>query len=332
MSSAAFLAACRLIVSSLRASKYASVLLCAVLVSPVAGCKHPGPDAKASPSGSKAGPLRVACTIGMISDAVRNIGGEHAVVAALMGPHVDPHLYKATPADHRSLAEADLIFYNGLHLEGRMGDLFVQLARKQPVVAVTQDIKPERLREPPEFHGNYDPHVWFDVSLWMSAVETIRDSMIESLPGQRDRLEANGKKYLAELAALHAECKTKLAVIPKERRVLVTAHDAFGYFGRAYDLEVLAIQGISTESEAGIKQMNDLVRVLVERKIRAVFVESTVNPRSIEALVQGCSGRGHQVVIGGELFSDAMGAEGTPEGTYVGMVRHNVDLIVKALK
>jgi manganese/zinc/iron transport system substrate-binding protein len=296
------------------------------------GCKEPGPAAKASPSSATKAPLRVTCTIGMIGDAARNIGGEHVIVTALMGPHIDPHLYKATPADHRALSDADLIFYNGLHLEGRMSDLFVQLARKRPVIAVTQDIKPELLREPPEFQGNYDPHVWFDVSLWMSAVETIRNSLIEHIPAQRDALQSNGRKYLDDLALLHAECKTRLAVIPKERRVLVTAHDAFGYFGRAYDLEVLAIQGISTESEAGIKKMNDLVNVLVQRKIRAVFVESTVNPRSIEALVQGCSGRGHPIKIGGQLYSDAMGAEGTPEGTYVGMVRRNIDVIVKALQ
>lgn len=296
------------------------------------GCKEPDPVGKASPGSALTSPLRVTCTIGMIADAVRTIGGEQVLVTALMGPHIDPHLYKATPADHRALSESDLIFYNGLHLEGRMSDLFVQMARKKPVIAVTQHIKPELLREPPEFEGNFDPHVWFDVSLWMAAVEAIRDALIEHLPAHRESILTRAGHYLDQLSTLHSECKTKLSVIPKPLRVLVTAHDAFGYFGRAYDLEVLAIQGISTESEAGIKKMNDLVNLLVQRKIRAVFVESTVNPRSIEALVQGCSGRGHSIKIGGQLYSDAMGAEGTPEGTYLGMVRANVDLIVKALQ
>jgi manganese/zinc/iron transport system substrate-binding protein len=297
-----------------------------------AGCKEPDPAAQASPSTAATSPLRVTCTIGMIADVVRTIGGEQVRVTALMGPHIDPHLYKPTPADHRALSESDVVFYNGLHLEGRMSDLFVQMARKKPVIAVTQHIKPELLREPPEFEGNYDPHVWFDVSLWMAAVEAIRDSLIEHLPKHRESIQKRARTYLDQLSSLHSECKTKLSVIPKPQRVLVTAHDAFGYFGRAYDLEVLAIQGISTESEAGIKKMNDLVNMLVQRKIRAVFVESTVNPRSIEALVQGCAGRGHPIKVGGQLFSDAMGAEGTPEGTYLGMVRANVDVIVKALQ
>ncbi|HKQ49070.1 MAG TPA: zinc ABC transporter substrate-binding protein [Phycisphaerae bacterium] len=295
----------------------------------LSGCRDSANAAK--PGASAKGPLDVVCTIGMITDVVRNIGGEHITVHGLMGEHVDPHLYKATPADHRLLSNADAIFYNGVHLEGRMADLFVQLARKKAVFAVTEKIDPTLLREPPEFAGQYDPHVWFDVTLWMSAAERIRDALIELRPAQKADFESRAARYLAQMTELHEFCKKKIATIPRDRRVLVTAHDAFGYFGRAYGLEVMAIQGISTESEAGLKTMNSLVDALVQRRLPAVFVESSVNPRYIQALVEGCKARGHDVKIGGELFSDAMGKDGTPEGTYLGMVRHNVDTIVKAL-
>jgi manganese/zinc/iron transport system substrate-binding protein len=283
------------------------------------------------PDTPKDAPLNVVCTIGMITDVVRNIGGPVVKVTGLMGEHVDPHLYKATPADHRLLAAADVVFFNGLHLEGRMADLFVQLARKRPVYAVTEHIDAAQLREPPEFAGQYDPHVWFDVSLWKSASERIRDVLAELRPMHKQAIHTRAEDYLKQLAELNDYCRREIATIPRHRRVLVTAHDAFGYFGRAYDIEVLAIQGISTESEAGLKKINELVDVMVERRIPAVFVESSVNPRYLQALVEGCKARGHEVRIGGELFSDAMGADGTPEGTYIGMVRHNVTTIVKAL-
>lgn len=305
-----------------------ALLLLAGWVS-LSGCRDSANAAK--PAGATSGPLNVVCTIGMIADVVRIIGTDQVSVHGLMGEHVDPHLYKATPADHRLLSNADAIFYNGLHLEGRMADLFVQLARKKAVFAVTEKIDPSLLREPPEFAGQYDPHVWFDVTLWMSTAERIRDALTELRPAHKADFESRASRYLAQMTELHAYCKERIATIPRDRRVLVTAHDAFGYFGRAYGLEVLAIQGVSTESEAGLKKMNVLVDTLVQRRLPAVFVESSVNPRYIQALVEGCKARGHDVKIGGELFSDAMGADGTPEGTYLGMVRHNVDTIVKAL-
>jgi manganese/zinc/iron transport system substrate-binding protein len=213
-----------------------------------------------------------------------------------------------------------------------MADLFVQMARKKPVVAVTETLEEKQLREPPEFAGQYDPHVWFDVSLWMTVTTRIRDALVELRPEHGAAFRKSADDYRASLEELHHYCQDQIRLIPATRRVLVTAHDAFGYFGRAYGLEVLAIQGISTESEAGLKHLNDLVQTIARRKIPAVFVETSVSPRSIQALVEGCRGHGHQVRIGGELFSDAMGADGTPEGTYVGMVRHNVDTIVKALQ
>lgn len=280
---------------------------------------------------SGAEPLRVVATTGMIADAARNVAGERAQVTALMGPGVDPHLYKATPGDVRSLQSADLILYNGLHLEGRLADVLVRLARTRPTVQVTESIDESLLREPPEFAGHFDPHVWFDVSLWTRVVERTRDALIERDPAGKDVYAANAAKYAAQLRELHEWCLAQVARIPEKDRVLVTAHDAFGYFGRAYGLEVHAIQGISTDSEAALKDINALVDLLVARRIPAVFIESSVPRKAVDALVEGCKARGHTVRIGGELFSDALGPPSTSEGTYIGMMRHNVRTIVSAL-
>jgi manganese/zinc/iron transport system substrate-binding protein len=288
------------------------------------------PGCERAPAPARSG-LNVVATTGMVADAVRAVAGPRARVAALMGEGVDPHLYKASPGDVRALSDADAIFYSGLLLEGRMVDVLVKLAARKPTFAVTESIDPAQLREPPEFHGHPDPHVWFDVSLWMKAVERARDGLAQIDPPGRPDYTANAERYLGELRQLHDWCRQRLASLPPERRVLVTAHDAFGYFGRAYGLEVLAIQGISTDSEASLKDVNALVDLLVTRKIPAVFVESSVPRKTIDALVEGAAARGHTVRIGGELFSDALGREGTPEGTYIGMVRHNVNTIVDAL-
>ncbi|NUQ46804.1 MAG: zinc ABC transporter substrate-binding protein [Phycisphaerae bacterium] len=241
-------------------------------------------------------------------------------------------LLESSTGDVRLLSEADLILYNGLNLEGKMGDLFVRMARSRPTAAVTERIDEKLLREPPEFAGHFDPHVWFDVEMWSGAVERIRDALIELDPDGRSEYERRTKDYLEELYELNEWISEQIAAIPAESRVLITAHDAFGYFGRAYDIEVRGLQGISTESEPSLKDVNDLVDLLVSRRIKAVFVESSVPRKSIEALIEGCRARGHEVRVGGELFSDAMGRAGTPEGTYVGMVRHNVETIVNALK
>lgn len=276
--------------------------------------------------------LKVTATIGMIADMAEEIGKPHISVIGLMGPGVDPHLYKAASSDLRKLREADVILYNGLHLEGRMVDILVKFARRVPTVQVTETIPKSMLREPPEFAGHYDPHVWFDVSMWRYAAEHIRDTFIEMDPANAKIYRANAEVYLAKLDELHEYAQAQIATIPESSRVLVTAHDAFGYFGEAYGIDVMGIQGISTASEYGLQDLSRLVDVLVSRKVKAVFVESSVSSKSIEALVRGAEGKGHNVVIGGELFSDAMGQAGTPEGSYIGMVRHNVDTIVKALK
>lgn len=311
---------------------WASLLLALILPLHAAACRDSGGTLPQPGAASQGRPLNVVCTTGMITDVARNLGGDAVSVTSLMGEYVDPHTYKATPSDHRLLRNADLILYNGLHLEGRMVDAIEALAANQAVVAVAEAIDQNTLRQPSEFAGHYDPHIWFDVALWMKVAERIRDALIQQRPAQQERFTKNAAAYLRQLAELNDYCRLRLQSIPPPRRVLVTAHDAFGYFGRAYGLEVLAIQGISTESEAGVKKVNDLVDALVQRRIPAVFIESSVSPRFIEALVQGCGSRGHSIKIGGELFSDAMGAEGTPEGTYIGMVRHNVDTIVEALK
>lgn len=277
-------------------------------------------------------PIRVVATVGMVADLARQIGGDRVAVKALMGEGVDPHLYKASPGDLSRLRSADLILYAGLHLEGKMADVLVKLARTTPVFAVGEAIPEERLREPPEMEGAWDPHVWFDASLWRECAAFTRDVLVEFDPAGAEVYRARGEEFLARLDALHESTKARIAEIPPERRLLVTAHDAFGYFGDAYGIEVVAIQGISTESEAGVRRVNELVDLLVRRGVGAVFVESSVSEKNIHALIEGCAARGHAVKIGGSLFSDAMGADGTPEGTYEGMVRHNVDRIVEALR
>lgn len=275
--------------------------------------------------------LRVVATTNIVADAVRNVVGEAGTVAALMGPGVDPHLYQASQGDVRRLAEADVIFYNGLQLEGRLGDVLVRMARRVPTYPVTEYLSHDELLEAEAFGGAYDPHVWFDVRLWMKAVERIRDALVEVDPDRAEIYRANAQAYLATLERLDGWVRARLALIPAERRVLVTAHDAFSYLGRAYGLEVVGLQGISTEAEYGLADVIELVDLLLARQIGAVFVETSVSGRGIQAVIEGAAARGHQVVLGGELYSDALGAEGTEAGTYVGMVRHNVEAILAAL-
>ena len=277
------------------------------------------------------GRLGGVATIAQIADAARVVGGEHVRVEALMGPGVDPHLYKASEGDVTTLIEADLILYNGLHLEGKMGEVLERIGERRPVVAVGEAIPEDLLHQPPAFEGNYDPHVWFDVSLWIYAVGAVRDALIEVDPEHADAYEANAEAYLAELEALDAYALERIATIPAAGRVLVTAHDAFGYFGARYGIDVVGLQGISTESEAGIGDVRRIADLIAERGVRAMFVETSVSPRAVEAVRAAVRDRGGDVTIGGSLYSDAMGDDGTPEGTYLGMFRHNVDTIVWAL-
>ncbi|MEM1177397.1 MAG: zinc ABC transporter substrate-binding protein [Acidobacteriota bacterium] len=302
----------------------AAVLSAVALVG--VGCAPPAEEA------GDDGPKRVVATTGMIADTTARIVGDLATVEGLMGPGVDPHLYKASESDVRRLSEADLILFNGLFLEGKMGDILVKLARSRPVVAVSETVPEDKRREPPELEGQYDPHIWFDVSLWAETVGAITDALVEILPAEEATLRANAERVRVELLELDAWVVERIESLPPERRVLVTAHDAFGYFGDRYGLEVIGVQGISTLAEAGLQDVDRVVDLVVERRIPALFVESSVPRRTVEAVVAAAQERGHAVTIGGELYSDAMGAAGTPEGTYDGMVRHNVTTIVDALR
>lgn len=274
----------------------------------------------------------IVTTCGMVTDIVREVAGDKAKVVGLMGEGVDPHLYKPTRDDVAKLLQADVVFYSGLMLEGRMTDTFLKVARKgTPVFAVTELLDEKFLLEPAEFAGHTDPHVWMDVKGWMDAVKVVARSLGEADATNAAYYTKNAERYISQLAKLDDYAKLSLSSIPKDRRVLITAHDAFNYFGRAYGIEVRGIQGISTESEAGVADINKLVDYLVERKIPAIFVESSVSDKNIKALVEGSKSRGHAVRIGGQLFSDAMGKPGTYEGTYVGMIDHNVTTITRAL-
>lgn len=284
-----------------------------------------------APEPAASGKLRVVATTGMIGDLAARVGGERVEVAALMGPGVDPHLFKASESDVRRLAEADLILYNGLHLEGKMADVLVKMARTRPVVAVSETIPQELLREPPEFAGQYDPHVWFDVSLWARAVEPIAAELAAIDPSHAADYRRRADKARDELLALDRWAAERVASLPESRRVLVTAHDAFGYFGQRYGMRVVGLQGISTLSEAGVKDVERVVDAVVDARVPAIFVESSVPRRAIEAVVAACADRGFAVRIGGELYSDALGPQDGPAGSYDGMVRHNVDTIVRAL-
>lgn len=291
-----------------------------------AGCG--GSADQAAPSGR----LRVACTTGMVADLARNVGGERVEVDCLMGPGVDPHYYKASQGDLERLSRAGVILYNGLFLEGKMEEIFGKMARERRVVAVAAELPQSQLRKPPEFEGHYDPHVWFDVSLWRQTIPTVVAALAAADPAGAEAYQARGAAYAARLDTLHQWVQQELAAITPAQRVLVTAHDAFGYFGRAYGVEVVGLQGVSTVAEYGVNDLNRLVDLIVARRLKAIFVESSVPQRSINAVREGCQGRGHQVQIGGTLYSDAMGESGSGADTYEGMVRANVHTIVAALK
>lgn len=276
--------------------------------------------------------VNVVTTTGQITDAVAFIGGEHVRVEGLMGPGVDPHLYRASESDVRRLSSADIIFYNGLFLEAKMEDIFERMARFKTVVAVGESVPEDQLLESVGYAGHHDPHIWFDVPLWQHTVQRIMDTLIEKDPEHRDFYLRKGSEYMEQLQLLHAYVEEKASELKPEQRVLVTAHDAFRYFGRAYGFEVVGLQGISTESEAGTRDVRELADFIVEKQVKAIFVESSVSERSIKAVQEAVRSRGWEVAIGGELFSDALGSTGTPQGTYVGMVRHNINTIVDALK
>ena len=274
----------------------------------------------------------VTTTTNVITDLVENIGGDNVSVSGLMGPGVDPHLYRPSASDVKLLQNADIIFYNGLDLEGKMGDIFVKIGKEgTSVLAVSENIPPESLLTL-ENDGNFDPHIWWDVKLWAEAAKVVATGLKEYDPENSDKYEKNLSEYLNQLEILNSNNLIKINSIPQEQRVLVTAHDAFQYFGHTYGFEELSIQGWSTDSEAGIREIQNLADEISKQKIKALFVETSISPATIEALEAAIQDKGHDIVIGGELFSDAIGEKGTSEGTYVGAFTHNIDTIVKALK
>ncbi|HPF34366.1 MAG TPA: zinc ABC transporter substrate-binding protein [Candidatus Krumholzibacteria bacterium] len=300
-----------------------ALTLLLLLLGPASGCGGGG--------GRDDGRLHVVATTGQVGELARLVGGDLVRVTVLMGPGVDPHLYKATFGDVERLRSADLVAVSGLHLEAKMGEVLTRVGEHLPSVAVAEAVPPARLLAPPGSDGAHDPHVWFDVALWSLAGDALRDALIRVDPEHAAAYRANADAARAELAALDVWCRDTLATIPPAQRVLITAHDAFAYLGHAYGLEVRGLQGISTATEAGTGDVQGLAAFIAERRIPAIFVETSVSRRAIDAVRAAVRARGFDVALGGTLFSDALGDPGTPAGTYEGTVRHNVRTIAEAL-
>jgi manganese/zinc/iron transport system substrate-binding protein len=276
-------------------------------------------------------PLRIVTTVSMVADAVRAVGGARVNVTSLLGEGVDPHTYRPTRADIARLSAADMVFANGLHLEAQLNEALKSIGRNRPVVFVADAVPRDRLLVDEDYKDRSDPHVWMDPTLWTFAVGAVRDALTKRDPAGRAGYEAGARSYAAELAGIDDYARKLAVTIPEKERVLITAHDAFAYFGRAYGFEVQGIQGVSTESEAGLKRIEELVTLVTTRGIKAAFFESSVPDRNVRALVEGVGARGHKLAIGGELYSDALGTPGTYEGTLIGMLDHNVTTVVRAL-
>jgi len=279
------------------------------------------------------GRLNVVTTTTLLTDLLTNIGGDAINIQGLMGSGVDPHLYKASEGDVMKLANADLIFYGGLHLEGKLVEVFEKMERQQiNTIAVADALDTNTLIGSDYFASNYDPHIWFDVRNWELITTFVVKKLSEANPKNKTLYEENGRIYMAKLKTLDADIKSTINTLPEEKRILVTAHDAFNYFGNAYKFEVVGLQGLSTATEAGVQDVQNLANLIIEKNIKAIFVESSVPKRTIEALQAAVNSKNHHVEIGGTLYSDALGNPGTMEGTYIGMFRYNVNTIVKALK
>jgi manganese/zinc/iron transport system substrate-binding protein len=292
-----------------------------------AACGGPSPE-----TGEAPGRLRIVATTSIVGDLVRTIGGDDVELETLMGAGVDPHLYKPSAGDVRKMAAAQVLVYNGLHLEGKMTEVLAEMGtRRVETLAVAECVTPERLLPVEGYDAMHDPHVWFDVELWAEAAACLRDALIRIDPESADGYQQRGDAVITEFAALDVWVDEQIASLPEKRRVLVTAHDAFSYFGRAYGVEVRGLLGISTAAEAGTADVQNLAAFIADRGLPAVFVESSVPPRFIEALTEAVAARDGEVTIGGSLYSDALGSPGGPAETYVGTVRANVETIVGAM-
>ncbi len=283
-------------------------------------------------SNSKSEPLKIVCTTNIVGDLVNNIVGDKATVKTLMGAGVDPHLYKATQGDIKDLMNADVIVYSGLHLEGKMGEIFEKLSKQKVTIAVSDGIDKSKLINSSNFQGAYDPHIWFDPTMWADGCIFVSEQLAKADTNNRESFTASGKSYANNLMAVSTYISEQVNRLPKDKRIMITAHDAFSYYGRAYDIEVKGLQGISTMSEYGLKDVTNMVNFIIDNKIKAVFVETSVNKRSIEAVIEGCKEKGYDLKIGGDLFSDAMGERGKKGGNYVDMIKSNTFTIVNALK
>lgn len=304
-------------------SRLTTLLLLSSFLTGVIGC---------APAAQPDRRVQAVATTSIVADAVRVVGRDRVNVQSLMGPGVDPHTYRARESDVRRLASAEVIFYHGLNLESKMVRVFERISHSKKVAAVAEAIPRHLLKESEQYPGHHDPHVWFDVELWSYVIEKVRDVLGEIDPEHGAEFKRNASEEIGRLKDLAKYTRERIAEIPDERRVLITAHDAFGYFGRAYGLQVKGLQGISTESEAGIRNVRELAQLIAEKDIRAVFVETSVPSRNLQAVQEAVQAKGKTVRLGGELFSDALGSAGTAEGTYYGMFKHNVDTIVNALK
>ncbi|HEO8419310.1 periplasmic solute binding protein [Mycobacteroides abscessus subsp. abscessus] len=284
----------------------------------------------AESTGSKEdGKLTVVTTIAQIAEPMSVIGGDKVEVKSLMGPGVDPHLYTATQGDIQKMEDADIIFYSGLHLEANMVKVFEEIGKTRPVLAIGEVNPEEKLLKDEE--GAIDPHIWFDIDLWKESLDAATNELKKALPDDSEYFEKNKQAYFKKLDTLKEEAKAQMETLPSDKRVLVTAHDAFGYFGRMLDLEVVGLQGLSTEAEIGLSDIEETIQQLVEHQVPAVFIESSINPASINAVIEGGKKEGLDIELGGELFSDAMGDADSKEGTYIGMYEHNVSTIYQAL-
>lgn len=274
----------------------------------------------------------IVVTTGIIGDAIQHIVKDSANVQALMGPGVDPHLYKASLGDLKKLMSADVVLYQGLHLEGKMGEVLDKLARTEPVFSLTGRLPKDKIIQPLEGGDFPDPHIWFDVSLWKSVVQEANSILSKHFPTCEDYFNKNTRAYLIQLDSLDSFVRRSIQQIPRDRRILITSHDAFSYFGKAYQMEVKGLQGISTQAEFGLRDVADMVKLIDTRNVKAIFVENSVSKKSLEAVIAGVKSKGKTVKIGATLYTDALGAADTPEGTYIGMVRYNVEAIVHNLK
>jgi len=299
------------------------ILLLLIILTVLIGCKN---------SSEKNGKLKVVTTTNILGDLLSEIGGDKISLETLMGAGVDPHLYKASEGDVNKLYNADIVFYGGLHLEGKLVDIFEKMQGKKNTVSVGDRLPKEHLIPSANFASNYDPHVWFNVQFFKRFSQIVADELSKADPENAQYYFDNNEGYQKKLDALDNEIRTIIETLPEEKRILVTAHDAFNYFGKEYDFEVVGLQGISTATEAGVRDVQKLSDFIIANNVKAIFVESSVPRRTIEALQAAVLSKNHEVAIGGSLYSDALGNPGTDEGTYIGMFKYNVNTIVNALK